>query len=57
MDKRELGQIKKMDKDTLQDYLQFKRHGYYVKNKKGKGSYDRKRHEPEDIYDGYYDEE
>ena len=33
--------INKKSKDELQEYLQFKRHGYFVKSKKGKGSYDR----------------
>lgn len=32
----------KKDPEELEDYMQFKRRGYYVKSKKGKGSYDRK---------------
>lgn len=39
MDKRE----KKMDAETLEQFLQFRKRGYYVKSKKGKGSYDRKK--------------
>ena len=37
---------KKINKKTpteLREYLQFRRRGYYVKSKKGKGSYDRKK--------------
>lgn len=37
MDKREF----KKDKEELQEYLQFKRRGYVLGNKKGKGSYRR----------------
>ena len=33
----------KKSKEELQEYLQFKRRGFYVKSKKGKGSYSRKR--------------
>lgn len=32
----------KMSSEELQAYLQFKRHGFRVPAKKGKGSYDRK---------------
>lgn len=32
----------KKDSEELEDYMQFRRRGYYVKSKKGKGSYDRK---------------
>ena len=32
----------KKDPEELEDYMQFRRRGYYVKSKKGKGSYDRK---------------
>ncbi len=33
--------INKKSKEELQEYLQFRRRGYFVKSKKGKGSYDR----------------
>lgn len=39
MDKR----INKMDKETLEQFMAFRKRGYYLKNKKGKGSYDRKK--------------
>ena len=32
----------KKDSEEVEDYMQFRRRGYYVKSKKGKGSYDRK---------------
>lgn len=32
----------KKDPEELEDYMQFRHRGYYVKSKKGKGSYDRK---------------
>ena len=32
----------KKNPEELEDYMQFRRRGYYVKSKKGKGSYDRK---------------
>ena len=32
----------KKDSEEFEDYMQFRRRGYYVKSKKGKGSYDRK---------------
>lgn len=35
--------INKKTKEELQEYLQFRRRGYYVKSKKGKGSYDRQK--------------
>ena len=35
--------VNKKSKEELQEYLQFKRRGYWVKSKKGKGSY--KRHD------------
>ena len=34
--------MNKRSPEELEEYLQFKRRGYYVKSKKGKGSYDRK---------------
>ena len=34
--------IFKKSPDELEEYMQFRRRGYYVKSKKGKGSYDRK---------------
>ena len=37
MDKREF----KKEGEELQQFLAFRKRGYYVKNKKGKGSYDR----------------
>lgn len=36
-------QFKKKSKEELQEYIQFQRRGYWIDNKKGKGSY--KRHE------------
>lgn len=39
MDKR----INKMGKETLEQFMAFRKRGYYLKNKKGKGSYDRKK--------------
>lgn len=33
----------KKSKDELQEYLKFKRRGFKVNNKKGKGSYNRKK--------------
>lgn len=33
--------INKKENIELQEYLQFKKHGYFVKSKKGKGSYNR----------------
>ena len=33
--------VNKKSKEELQEYLQFRRRGYYVKSMKGKGSYDR----------------
>ena len=38
MDKR----VNKMDKETLEQYLAFRKRSFAVKSKKGKGSYDRK---------------
>ena len=38
MDKRE----RKMNKEDVQGLLQFRRRGYWLKNKKGKASYNRK---------------
>lgn len=29
--------------EELQDFLQFRKRGYWVKNKKGRGSYDRQK--------------
>lgn len=37
MNKREF----KKSKEELRGYLQFKRHGYLIENRKGKGSYKR----------------
>lgn len=31
----------KMTSEELQEYLAFRRHGFYVASKKGKGSYNR----------------
>lgn len=39
MDKR----INKKTGEELQEYMQFRRRGYFVKSKKGKGSYDRQK--------------
>ena len=33
--------VNKKEGEELSAYLQFRRRGYYVKSKKGKGSYDR----------------
>lgn len=35
--------IFKKSKEELREYLQFKRRGFIVKNKKGKGSYNRQK--------------
>ena len=35
--------IFKKDKEELQEYLMFKRRGFKIKSKNGKGSYSRKR--------------
>lgn len=32
-----------MDAETLEQFMAFRKRGYYLKNKKGKGSYDRKK--------------
>ena len=37
MDKK----INKKNEDELQSFLQFRNRGYFIKSKKGKGSYDR----------------
>lgn len=34
---------RKMDAETLDQFMAFRKRGYYLKNKKGKGSYDRKK--------------
>ena len=34
--------MNKRSPEKLEEYMEFKRRGYYVKSKKGKGSYDRK---------------
>ena len=34
--------MNKRSPEELEEYMEFKRRGYYVKSKKGKGSYDRK---------------
>lgn len=34
--------MNKRSPEELEEYMEFKRKGYYVKSKKGKGSYDRK---------------
>ena len=39
MDKRE----RKMNKEDVQGLLQFRKRGYWMKNRKGKASYDRAR--------------
>lgn len=41
--------IYKRSKEELQDYLMFKRKGYSVKPKKGKGSFKRKRYKEKDM--------
>lgn len=37
------GQYAKMSPDELQEYLHFKKRSFIVPNKKGKGSYNRKK--------------
>ena len=32
----------KKDKEELQQYLRFRKRGFVIKNRKGKGSYDRR---------------
>ena len=34
-------QVFKKTEEELQQFLEFRKKGYYLKNKKGKGSYDR----------------
>lgn len=41
----------KMSKEDVQGLLAFRRRGYWVKNKKGKGSYDRRAFNEEDEYE------
>ena len=46
-------EIFKKSKEELQEYLQFKRRGFKVKSKKGKGSYNRK-HKHKDVNEDVY---
>ena len=41
----------KMSKEDVQGLLAFRRRGYWLKNKKGKGSYDRRAFNEEDEYE------
>lgn len=45
---------KKTDEE-LQGFLMFRKRGYWVKNKKGKGSYDRRAFNEEDDYEEQLD--
>lgn len=40
----------KKDKDELQEYLQFRRRGFSVPSKKGRGSYSRKQKHKKNEY-------
>ena len=44
----------KKDSEELEDYMQFRRRGYYVKSKKGKGSYDRNKFKKEEIKNDFF---
>ena len=35
--------VNKKEGDELREYMEFRRRGYYIKSKKGKGSYDRQK--------------
>lgn len=42
---------RKMNAEDVQGLLAFRRRGYWLKNKKGKGSYDRRAFNEEDEYE------
>lgn len=42
---------RKMNVEDVQGLLAFRRRGYWLKNKKGKGSYDRRAFNEEDEYE------
>ena len=46
---------KKKSDEELQSFLMFRKRGYWVKNKKGKGSYDRRAFNEEDDYEEQLD--
>lgn len=46
---------KKKTDEELQGFLMFRKRGYWVKNKKGKGSYDRRAFNEEDDYEEQLD--
>lgn len=50
MDKK----INKKNEDELQEFLEFKKRGYYINSKKGKGSYNRKRIKREELKNESY---
>lgn len=35
--------VNKKEGEELREYMEFRRRGYYIKSKKGKGSYDRQK--------------
>ena len=46
--------INKKEDEELQEFLMFRRRGYYVKSKKGKGSYDRNKFKKEEIKNDFF---
>lgn len=52
MNKREYA----MNQSEVQGLLEFRRRGYFVKSKKGKGSYDRKNRQDYELERDYFDD-
>lgn len=50
MNLKDIKQAQKRTPDELQEYLQFKRRGFKVQAKKGKGSYSRKQKHKENSF-------
>lgn len=50
MDKK----INKKNEGELQEFLEFRKRGYYINSKKGKGSYNRKRIKREELKNEIY---
>lgn len=46
--------INKKEGEELQSFLKFRNRGYFVKSKKGKGSYNRKRIKKEELKNEIY---
>ena len=46
--------INKKEDEELQEFLMFRRRGYYVKSKKGKGSYNRNKFKKEEIKNDFF---